>query len=396
MRAGIIQFLKLHPFILNVFWTIARWLLSAVNHVVPTKDRTMVFVSFGGRVFDDSPKAIYDEVCSRHEFDDWELIWTFVDPDSFDIPRGRKVRIDTPQFFWALLTAKVWVSNSGIDRGIGIHTKKSIIKVETWHAYPTKKVCGEENTMPFGGGRRTSRRIDRDTIRCAQGEYDLEIFMRIFNAPSEAFLLCDLPRNDILLRYTLEDIARFRQKLHVPDGKKVILYMPTWREFQMDEHNETYLAPPMDLEKWKAELGREYVLLVRAHYAVMKDMDLRDDDFLRNMTHYPVLSELYAVADILISDYSSAFIDYSIGGGAMFCFAYDYEEYVEKRGLYMDWEEFLPCPIDRDEDTLIKHILEMDAEQCTMRTDQFRKKVAPHAGHASQCVVNEIQKRLKV
>ena len=73
----------------------------------------------------------------------------------------------------------------------------------------------------------------------------------------------------------------------------------------------------------------------------------------------------------------------------MFCFAYDYEEYVEKRGLYMDWEEFLPCPIDRDEDTLIKHILEMDAEQCTMRTDQFRKKVAPHAGHASQCVTTQ-------
>lgn len=39
-----------------------------------------MLISFAGRKFDDSPKALYDEICRREEFDKWDIIWVFVKP----------------------------------------------------------------------------------------------------------------------------------------------------------------------------------------------------------------------------------------------------------------------------------------------------------------------------
>ena len=394
MRQQLISFLKQHPFFVNLAWTLARWGLRLWGLFVPVRPKTMMFSSMGGRKFDDSPRAIYDEVCRRPGFSDWTLIWAFVEPEKFDLPRGEKVRIDTPAFFKALLSSQVWVGNSGIDRGIDLK-RKGVVRVETWHGTPLKKICGEENTNTIGGKPKVfTGKPDGDTVRCAQSEYDREIFQRIFHAEQDAFLLCDLPRNDTLLRYTEADLAAIRERLEIPAGKKVILYTPTYREYLLDAHNNTYIAPPMDLRKWETALGGDYVLLFRAHYAVTAALGLKETPFVRDVSAYPTLNDLYVVADLMISDYSSTFFDYAVLDRPMFCFAYDLEEYQEKRGLYLDLEKTLPCPVDRDEDTLLEHIRTMDTATCIQRTQKFHQRFVPYAGQASQTVVDEIERRL--
>ena len=394
MRQKLINFLKTHPFFVNLAWNCARLGLTVWGWFVPVQEKTMIFASFGGRKFDDSPKAVYDEICRREEFADWTLIWAFVEPERFELTRGEKVKIDTPAFFRALLSSRVWVSNSGMDRGIELK-RKGVLKVETWHGTPLKKICGEENANTIGGAPKPyTGKPDEETIRCAQSEYDRAHFQRLFHAGRDAILLCDLPRNDALLRYTEADTAAIRRRLHIPAGKKVLLYTPTYREYLVDEHRDTYIAPPVDLAKWKAALGERYVLLVRAHYAVTAALHLSEDEFVRDVSAYPTLNDLYAIADAMISDYSSTFFDYAILDRPMFCFAYDLDEYEEKRGLYLDLAKTLPCPVDRDEDSLLGHIKTMDEGEYAARTRAFHQRFAPHAGHAAEAVVNEIQRRL--
>jgi len=355
----------------------------------------MIFCSFGGRKFDDSPKAIYNEVCSRPEFDEWRLIWAFVDPDKFDIPRGEKIKVDTLAFFKALLYSKVWVSNSGMDRGIELK-RKCNIRVETWHGAPLKKICGEENQNGMiGKNQIPTGRLDDETIRCAQSKYDQEIFKRIFNADDSALLLCDLPRNDELTTFNNEKIQNIKQELGLPSDKKVILYAPTYREYLINDSHENYLAPPIHLDKWERELGNDYCVLIRAHYGVTASLQIKDSNFVKNVSNYPSINDLYIISDILISDYSSSFIDYSILDRPMFCFAYDLEEYNEKRGLYVNLSETLPCTIDKDEETLLKHLKEMNVIDSSKQTMQFHQKFAPYAGKASKVVVDEILLRIK-
>lgn len=395
MRLHLINFLKTHPFFVNLAWGLVRLLLHIWGLFVPIRPKTMLFSSFGGRNIDDSPGAIYQEICKRPEFSDWTLIWALVDPDKFKLPRGEKVRIDTPAFFHALLFSRVWVSNSGMDRGIGLR-RRGTLYVETWHGSSLKKACGEENQNAIGGKwhARHKGALDGRTIRCAQSELDRDNYQRVFHTTKESILLCGAPRNDSLFHYTDSEIKAIRRRLRIPENKQVILYAPTYREYLFDEHREMYLAPPMDLTKWERLLGDQYVLLIRAHYGVSAALKLKENEFVRDVSKYACLNDLYIITDVLISDYSSTYIDYSILDRPIFCFAYDFEEFSEKRGFYWDLEKKLPCPLDRNEDTLLEHILTMDREKCVQATRGFHQEFAPYAGHASEVIVDEICNRL--
>ncbi len=390
MRHRFINYLKRHNWLLGVGRGIARFFLR-ITYLFPIRKKTMLFASFGGRKFDDSPRAIYEQICRQPEFKDWKLIWAFTEPEKFSIPRGEKVKIDSCRFFRTLFTSQVWVSNSGMDRGLGLRNPR-ILRVETWHGTPLKKICGEEHTNPvrncFCGKK------DGKAIRCAQSEYDRQILSRVLHAQPESFLMCDLPRNDGLLRYTQEDRMKIREKLKIAPDKKVILYVPTYREYLMNEKKENYLAPPVDFAKWQALLGQEYVLLVRAHYAVSAALELTENEFVRDVSGYEMLNDLYVIADILISDYSSVFVDGAICAVPMLCFAYDLQEYESKRGLYLDLAQTLPCAVSKTEEALLHEILHMDREKAAEQTRQFAEKYAPHAGNATDVVVTEMKRRL--
>ena len=393
MRERLIVFLKTHPIATRCLWGVARFVLRLVVNI-STKQNTILFCSFGGRGFNDSPKAVYDEVCKREAFNDWEIVWAFVDPDKISIPRGKKVRIDTFRFFKILATSRIWVSNSGMDRGVDLVTDK-IIRVETWHGTPLKRICGEEQqTGIVYQGAEPDRIIDDCAIRCAQSEFDREIFARVFHATKDSILLSDLPRNDELLNYTAEQISEIREELEIDSSKKIILYTPTYREYLINEENKNYIAPPIDWEKWSQELGKQYVLLVRAHYAVSAALGIAGGSFVKDVSSYYSLNNLYAIADMMISDYSSTYFDYSILDRPMLCFAYDKDEYEEKRGLYLDLEKDLPCRVCRTEDDVISEIKNMNFASAIELTKVFHEKYAPYAGNASKEVVDVMLSKL--
>lgn len=394
MREKLIIFFKTHPSIIRAIWGIARGLLALLVNV-SKRQKTILFCSFGGRNFNDSPKAVYDEICSREEFREWRLVWAFVEPDKFIIPRGDKVKVDTFSFFKTLITSKVWVSNSGMDRGIDLITDK-IIRVETWHGTPLKKIGGEENQNTFGTKPKEYKGpIDTSAIRCSQSDFDRVIFARVFHASKESILLSDLPRNDELLTYTPERLDEIREDLCIADTKKVILYTPTYREYLINENSQNFIAPPMDINKWERELSSEYVLLVRAHYAVSAALGIKENSFVKDVSSYSSLNDLYAISDMMISDYSSTYFDYAILDRPMLCFAYDKEEYEEKRGLYLDMEKELPCKVFKQEDEVISEILTMDMAAAAEASKNFHNKYAPYAGQASKMVVDAILKKLK-
>jgi len=64
---------------------------------------------------------------------------------------------------------------------------------------------------------------------------------------------------------------------------------------------------------------------------------------------YPQVSELFMVADVLITDYSSMMFDYSVTGKPMIFFVPDIDQYTDERvrGAYFDLEELAPGPVVR-------------------------------------------------
>src|SRR5205814_8958931 len=116
------------------------------------------------------------------------------------------------------------------------------------------------------------------------------------------------PRNDILARGGPgEQLAgQVRRRLGIPDGKRVVMYAPTWRDNQFCASGRYRFDLRLDLERaWQA-LGGDYVILVRGHHHMAADVPAGSrPGFVINVTAYPDISELFLASDILITDYSS-------------------------------------------------------------------------------------------
>lgn len=394
MKRRIKHFIQNHNSIYEMLFTLYSRIMSLLCFFTPIKEKRMLFCSLSGRNFDDSPKAIYDEVINRSEFNDWELIWAFKEPDHFSIPRGRCIRFGDLNYWKTLFSSKVWVGNGGIDNGLDLVPSRRIV-VNTWHGSVLKKSEGEENSNAVLQNYRNNKKLDTKTIRCAQNDFDIETYVRLFKASPECFLKNGLPRNDILLKYTDEDKMRVRETLGIPRDKKVILYMPTYREYWVNEYFQRYMALPLSMNKWDQMLGDRYVFLLRAHYAITAALDFKRGSFCKDVSKYEPLSELYLVADILVTDYSSCFFDYAILEKPILCFAYDRSEYEMKRGLYLRLEEVMPCGVFIDEDNLISKILNMDYSLECKKISLLKRKMLPYCnGEGSKAVVDKVLKSI--
>ena len=178
-----------------------------------------------------------------------------------------------------------------------------------------------------------------------------------------------------------DDREEVRKKLGISSDKKIILYAPTFREYSRDTSQNCIMTPPLDLSKWKKELGQDYILLFRAHYEIVKVMNIVNDDFCKDVSDYPSLNELMIVSDLLISDYSSVFFDYSIQNKPMITFCYDYDDYARERGMYFDIREELKSD-NKDEDQLITTIKNLVFDESINITKSFRDKYVTEYGNA--------------
>ena len=93
----------------------------------------------------------------------------------------------------------------------------------------------------------------------------------------------------------------------------------------------------------------------------------------------------------LISDYSACMADFSILERPIICFAYDLEEYKEKRGLYFNPEKDMPNGVQKTEDEVIELIKCMNYdEQCIKTRDMIKNVFTNIGGHATEICVEKM------
>ena len=391
---GLINRVKYNRWLYPFYYYVGSFLLRLMRVFVNVDEHLIVFNSFGGRRFDDSPKSIYETMLADKRFDNYRLVWAFIAPNEFFIPRGSKIKTDTLEYYITLLKARAWITNSSVERGLSFRGKKTFY-LNTWHGTAIKKMGTDISPNSKSFKSKAQESID---IMLAQSQYDVDLFSRVFNIPKSKFRITGLPRNDELMTNNNSIfIDSVKAKLNIPMGKKVLLYAPTFREYTRDSGNNVIQSIPLSFDNLKQELGNDYIFLLRAHYEVIKVADIHEDSFLRDVSSYQSLNELMLISDILISDYSSIFVDYSILGRPMLCYAYDYYEYLEKRGLYFDVREAL-CSYIVDEESLIAEIKKAsnNAVVYNQYAVGFRDTFVTEFGNASNKGVDILYEAIKL
>lgn len=384
----VMEYIKHHSAVNELFYIVGSAVLHICGYFIKSDDKLILFNSFGGKKYDDSPKAIYEAMKQDSRFEGYRLLWAFHEPEKFPEVVD-KIKTDTPQYFATALRARVWITNSSMQRGLnfcGRHT----FRFNSWHGTPMKRMGLDKKSQKND----PRYRENFDDIMLAQSNYEVEKMSEATHMPKERFRLYGLPRNDILAFVTFEQVKCARKKLEIPTDKKVILYAPTFREYLLDDMSRCTLSVPIDFERWDKILGNEYVVLFRAHYEVAKHTMLPQNGNWIDVSDYPHLNDLMIASDILISDYSSILFDFAIMGKPMFQFAYDYEEYNQKRGLYFDIRKEL-SGADNSED-LAREIATMDEDAEREKCRLFRNKYVEEYGSAAQKSVDLIASELKL
>ncbi|MFO7343029.1 MAG: CDP-glycerol glycerophosphotransferase family protein [Bacillaceae bacterium] len=232
--------------------------------------------------------------------------------------------------------------------------KKGVECIQIWHAAGAVKTFGLKDKTIRNRSKRALKRfkkVYKQFHKVVVGSEEFgKIFQEAFQLSEANILPTGVPRTDFFYdRERHEEIRKdFYRKYPELKGKKIVLYAPTYRDYE--EERALSLDVGRLYERWKGE----YALLIRLHPSVQDRLDFDDyKGFAYDFSRYPEINDLLVIADYLVSDYSSVPFEYAILEKPMVFFPYDLEKYERERGLWKKYEELVPGPIVRSTEELI-------------------------------------------
>jgi len=267
--------------------------------------------------------------------------------------------------------------------------KKGVNCTQIWHAAGAIKQFGAKDPANVNRSLAAQKRFKKvyhqfDQIVIGSDQM-ASIFKKAFLANETSFLKVGIPRTDFFFdEKKLQQVtAAFYENNPLLKEKKVILYAPTFRK---GEEAVNHLK--LDIQKMATELSSDYVLLIKFHPAVCLTLDVFYDDsnFAFDYSHYPNVNELLIITDILITDYSSIPMEFSLLKRKMIFFAYDLADYKQENGLWEDFEASVPGPVATHTNEVIEAIL--NEEINLLQLDAYAKKWLQYCdGAASERLV---------
>ncbi|MBM6400992.1 CDP-glycerol glycerophosphotransferase family protein [Phycicoccus sonneratiae] len=339
---------------------------------------TAFFESFHGRNVSCNPAAIDRELArvAPHV----ERVWS-VSRDGVEVPAGATaVRVGTPEWRAARDRADLLVLNDWIEDSW--RPRRDQFVLQTWHGTPLKRIAlGRRDRTPrlFAA---VVKQSSRWSAMLAQNDFGARALRRSYAVVRPMWTL-GYPRNDVVVTSSGEQT---RRELGVATSR-VVLYAPTWRDDALE-------APdPLDPTALAERLGPDWTVLVRGH---ARTLGLRAEvaaDRVLDVTAHPDVSDLLALADVLVTDYSSVMFDFSATGRPMVFHVADAERYEQEvRGFAWDLAERAPGPLVRTTEEVADAVARADdpdeRERWATRYAQWRADFNPFDdGRASERVV---------
>ncbi|MFC9946095.1 bifunctional glycosyltransferase/CDP-glycerol:glycerophosphate glycerophosphotransferase [Streptomyces pratensis] len=326
------------------------WLLR-----LPVRKGSVVFESHMGTCYGDSPRAVHEEV--RAQGLPLRCVWSYADSPAGFPTDARLVRRWSWRYLWALARAEYWVDNQGFPQHLGKPAGTTYL--QTWHGSAYKRMGFDETRVRMQNAPQRERlqqavgRFDHFLVR---SEHDERTLARAYRLPEETLLRTGYPRNDALLAARARDETEGRlprpalaAELGLPDHRKVVLYAPTFRGGPGKRKRQRLL---LDAARFAERFGDTYTLLVRAHYLEAASLPACPPGTVVDVSGHHDVSELLALADVLVTDYSSIMFDYALLDRPIVLFAPDLDAYAADRGSYFDLREKAPGPVTATEEEL--------------------------------------------
>jgi CDP-glycerol glycerophosphotransferase len=245
--------------------------------------------------------------------------------------------------------------------------------IQTWHGSPLKRInldALDDRENP-GLVERLYKRIARVELGRLQAvialsNADAHIFESAFR--NQSILQLGYPKNDMLV----DGLGAWGIEPRYNEFKKVVLYAPTFRD-----HSDALRPFTSDFlqELNDAFAEKNWCFLVKKH-PYDRGLEIPAGlDCVRDVSgEEKDIQELLAQVDLLVTDYSSVFVDFLLRDKAQIAYVYDFDEYLERsRGMYYDLHEVMPGRVVKTEQELLERMLDHETWYASAESEARRK-----------------------
>lgn len=269
-----------------------------------------------------------------------------------------------------LATAKYVFIDNYVGILAAIRFKEQVKCIQLWHAAGAIKRFGWSEPATKERSKNAQLRFQRVydqfqymPVGCFQMAH---IFSEAFHLEPKRFLYTGVPQTDFYFDKKEMELSLQRVRRAFPEitGKKIVLYAPTFRKST---------GNPPDINGLADKLDGRFLLMVRMHPSVPASAAQWEHPCILNASLYPHVNELLAAADILITDYSSLAVEFSLLRKKMIFFTYDLESYIKEQGLWAESDLYFPGPIVKTTSDLFQHIIDphIDFEKIEQFNDRW-------------------------
>ncbi|HEX6925882.1 MAG TPA: CDP-glycerol glycerophosphotransferase family protein [Longimicrobiaceae bacterium] len=360
--------------------------------VTPVRSDFWCFCTWEGYAHTlDNPRALFEEVKNDSRIRKIILQKSKSPPSTVEGTRVTFVAAESLYGAYLLARSKVLVTGYALR---GVSSYSSRIRpgrhdlIQLWHGIPLKRIgrlfphetWWEKETPHYSA------------IVCSS-ERDREIMAQAFAPiPMDRVWLTGLPRNSLILKEESALPADYRSALaHLDsllDGRRLVIYAPTWRErpeslYSFSEEEQDVLA--CLLRRHNAVLGVRGHANVR-HRSVYRDM--RESEAIISLNEFADVNVILRRGHVLVTDYSSIYIDFLLLDRPIIHFAYDLEAYVRERGFLYDLDDAFGGACCTTFDHLLTELERalVDSDHCRERRLKARRLFHTHSTDAAAAV----------
>lgn len=374
----------------------AKWRRDIMEYValqesMELDDQAVLYESYFGGKISCNPLALYRELAQRPGYATTRHYWVITsetkvpadvrqNPNVILVPRGSRL------YLKMLASAGYLINN--VTFPYYYARREGQRYLNTWHGTPLKTL-GKDIGTGFMEHANVSRNFLQATDLLAPNDHTRNVLIDRYDISglySGRILHSGTPRIDPMLSATPSEKESLRAELGIAEGKKVIFYAPTWRGSLNTKHFDTE-SLIRDLEVMGDIEGT--VLLFRAHH--MTEAIIGKKELPAITVPADIVSEsILAIADVLITDYSSIFFDFLPMNKPIIYHVPDLEEYKAERGLYFDFAE-LPGTVTQSPTELVEGIvssLSQDVSGDASYADAIAKFSAQENGSSAKHTVD--------
>lgn len=267
---------------------------------------------------------------------------------------------------------------------ISVKKQKGTKVVQLWHACGAYKKFGYDARDDLISVKDQNMFRNFDLV-AVSSEQCRKVYADAFHLPLDKVQALGVSRTDRYFseKYMKDCSSRFFKEYPEAAGKKIILWAPTFRK----NAGEGILFGAEAMDRLEERLSPEWFVIRKVHPHLEKKMAASN-------CRIPT-EQLYAAADLLITDYSSVIFDFALTGKPILIYAPDREQYEKDRGFYLKLEE-LPAKVFTNGEELAAEIERGNYKATSERYEKFMENQLQMCdGHATGRIADYIENMQK-